>query len=64
VEVFASAEDVLLSGDLQHTACPILDMRMPGMSGVELQRQMAADNPSNPEVHRAICASVAIFIIR
>jgi FixJ family two-component response regulator len=48
VEVFASAEDFLQSGDLQHTACLILDMRMPGMSGVELQRQMAAANSRIP----------------
>jgi FixJ family two-component response regulator len=42
VEVFASAEDWLHTGHLQHTACLILDMRMPGMSGLELQRHLAA----------------------
>ena len=42
VEVFASAEDLLHAGHLHHTACLILDMRMPGMSGLELHRHLAA----------------------
>jgi FixJ family two-component response regulator len=42
VEVFASAEDLLHAGQLHHSACLILDMRMPGMSGLELQRHLAA----------------------
>lgn len=37
VHTFASAEDFLASPQLHHTACVISDMRMPGLSGVELQ---------------------------
>ena len=43
-EGFASAEDFLTMGDLQATACLILDVRMPRMSGLELQRQLATAN--------------------
>jgi FixJ family two-component response regulator len=41
VEVFASAENLLDSDHLSDTDCLILDARMPGMSGLELQRQLA-----------------------
>jgi FixJ family two-component response regulator len=40
VEAFASAEEFLASDRLTHTDCLILDMRMPGMSGPELQREL------------------------
>jgi FixJ family two-component response regulator len=41
-EVFSSAEDFLNSGGLRETTCLILDVRMPGMSGLELQRHLNA----------------------
>ena len=45
VQGFSSAEAFLKSNQLHDTACLILDVRMPGMSGLELQRQlMAADS--------------------
>jgi FixJ family two-component response regulator len=37
---FASAEEFLTSGEEQRTACLIVDIRMPGMSGLELQAKL------------------------
>jgi DNA-binding NtrC family response regulator len=41
---FASAEEFLKSGHQHDTACLITDIRMPGMSGLELQAQLNADH--------------------
>jgi FixJ family two-component response regulator len=41
-ESFASAEDFLRSGCGQRAACVVLDIRLPGMSGLELQRYLDA----------------------
>src|ERR1700677_1404602 len=39
---FASAESFLKSGQVHETTCLILDVRMPGMNGLELQSELAA----------------------
>ena len=41
---FPSAEAFLSSDQACDTACLILDVRMPGMNGLDLQRQMVAAN--------------------
>jgi FixJ family two-component response regulator len=41
---FASGEDFLESGQHQETGCLIADIRMPGMSGLELQAALNADD--------------------
>ena len=43
-EAFASAEEFLQAGRLQDTACAIVDVRMPRMSGLELQQHLAMTN--------------------
>lgn len=47
---FRSAEEFLGSPDLPCTACLILDVRMPGMGGLELQRRLAAEGRRTPIV--------------
>jgi len=41
---FESAEKFLTSGQLHETSCLIVDVRMPGMNGLQLQSQLAAAN--------------------
>lgn len=40
VATFGSAEAFLDNADLDRTACAILDMRLPGMNGLELQQRL------------------------
>ena len=39
-KTFDSAQDFLLSDDIRHPGCLVLDLTMPGMSGLELQEEM------------------------
>jgi FixJ family two-component response regulator len=39
-EAFASGEEFLRSGLAEKTACLILDLRMPGMNGLQLQQRL------------------------
>ncbi len=47
---FASAEEFLRSDTLRRTSCVITDVRMPGMTGVELQRRLIADGHRFPVI--------------
>jgi FixJ family two-component response regulator len=47
---FQSAEDFLGSGQQQETGCLITDIRMPGMSGLELQARLNAERCRIPTI--------------
>jgi FixJ family two-component response regulator len=49
-QAFASAEEFLSSGQQQQTACLITDVRMPGMSGLELQAKLNAEHFRIPTI--------------
>ena len=49
-EAYASAEGFLASPSLKRADCLILDVRMPGMTGPELQRELAVRRPELPIV--------------
>ena len=45
---FQSAESFLNFGQRQVTCCLVLDVQMPGMNGLELQRQLTAEGCTFP----------------
>jgi FixJ family two-component response regulator len=49
-QAFASAEEFLKSGEHQNTGCLIADIRMPGMSGLELQAKLNAEQCRIPTI--------------
>ena len=72
---FSSADEFLNSNELHNTDCLILDVRMPGMSGLDLQRQLRASNSRIPIVFitshaddeargRAIAAGAVAFLYK
>ena len=69
-DAFGSAEEFLDSGQATKTACLILDVRMPRMDGLELQRRMAGSKPivfitaraSEEEERRALRAGAVAFL--
>ena len=50
VLAFASAEDFLNSGQQRETGCLIADIRMPGMSGLDLQARLNTEQCPIPTI--------------
>jgi two-component system, LuxR family, response regulator FixJ len=50
VETFASAEEFLRSARRENTGCLVLDLRMTGMSGLDLLRHLALTDSRIPAV--------------
>jgi FixJ family two-component response regulator len=49
-ETYASAEDFLDTGHPENSDCVILDIRMPGMNGLQLQRRLTDDGYAIPTI--------------
>jgi FixJ family two-component response regulator len=49
-QTFASAEEFLNSGQHLETACLIADIRMPGMSGLDLQARLNSEHCRIPTI--------------
>ncbi|HVO02741.1 MAG TPA: response regulator [Candidatus Cybelea sp.] len=49
-EAYSSAEDFLASSRIDQTRCLVLDIAMPGMTGLDLQRVLAARGKNIPIV--------------
>jgi FixJ family two-component response regulator len=50
VVLFASAEEFLASGAIESASCVITDVRMTGMSGIELQDRLVASGHRIPMI--------------
>jgi len=50
VECFASAHEFLANYDGQRPGCLLLDVRLPGMSGVELHEKLVRDGVQLPTI--------------
>ena len=72
---FASAEEFLDSGDHHQTGCLIADIRMPGISGLDLQAKLNAERCRIPTIFitahgdekmriRAMRAGAAAFLAK
>jgi len=48
IQAFANAEEFLEAYDPANAGCLVLDVRMPGMSGTELQKRLLADGITIP----------------
>jgi FixJ family two-component response regulator len=59
VDTFASANQFLASGRLKETACLVLDVHMPGMSGLELQSHLSAAGVAIPIIFITALANEA-----
>jgi FixJ family two-component response regulator len=60
VETFASAEDFLRLGESSGFDCLVLDVRMPGMSGLELQEHLAASGSRIPVLFMSAHADASL----
>lgn len=59
VRTFACADDLMNSGTLEKTECLILDVRMPGVDGLQLQKRLKDDGLQIPVIFVTAYADVS-----
>ena len=62
VRTFGSADDFLAGVDVSSPGCVVLDVRMPGASGLDLQDQLAAGGYTLPVIFVSAHADVALTV--
>jgi FixJ family two-component response regulator len=60
VETFATAEEFLSSGHFRSPGMLVLDIRLPGMNGAELQKALAASGSTLPVVFMTAYEDVGV----
>ena len=50
VAAFASAEEFLQSDELDRTTCVVIDIQLPGLNGIDLQRELRAAGRTTPVI--------------
>jgi FixJ family two-component response regulator len=61
IDTFGTAEEFLDSANRRDTACLILDVRLPGMSGIELQNQLTEANSKIPIIFVTAHGDVSLW---
>ena len=59
-ELFESGEDLLAQADVHDAVCAVLDIHLPGISGIELRRRLALAEASLPVIFMTANDSEAI----
>jgi len=62
VKSYCSAEEYLTSGETREYGCLVLDVRMPGISGLELQQQLTTEKMGTPIIMLTGHADVAMAV--
>lgn len=58
VETYESAEEFLQRHDVSRPGCIVLDLKLPGMSGLELHERLRANHCPHPVIAFSACISV------
>ena len=62
VETYGSAEEFLTRATLSHPGCLILDLRMPGLNGIQLQELLVKNNVQIPIIFLTANGDVPIAV--